>query len=109
MTLLRLLALMLLLWMPCSSESDWTLVTGIVTDKRGNELPQAVVQLEDQSTLFVRSYITDADGRYHFSGINPETDYTLKARYGKHWSKPHLVSRFDSPKHHNVHLIIPVD
>ena len=61
MTLVRLLALILLLWMPCRSESDWTLVTGVVTDKRGNQLPQAVVQLEDQATLFVRSYITDAE------------------------------------------------
>jgi hypothetical protein len=37
-------------------------VTGVVTDKRGNTLPGAVVQLEDTFSLSVRSYMTDKNG-----------------------------------------------
>ena len=65
--LLRLVTLALLLWTPCTSDSHWRFVTGLVTDKRGNELAHAAVQLEDEITLSVRSYITADDGRYHFS------------------------------------------
>ena len=106
----RLVTLALLLWTPCASDSHWRFVTGVVTDKRGNGLAHAVVQLEDEITLSVRSYITGDDGRYHFSEVNADIDYHLRARYRMHWSKPHSLSRFDSPKDHDdIRLVIPVD
>jgi len=58
--------------------------------------------------LFVRSYIT-GDGRYHFSGVSADMDYKLRARYRQYWSKPHPLSRFDSPKRRDIGLVIPID
>jgi len=103
-TILRLTTLVLLLWTPCTPESHWRFVTGIVTDRRGNELAHAVVQLEGETTLFVRSYITGADGRYHFSGVSADMDYRLRARYRKYWSKRHSQIRFTkTPRHSSGH------
>jgi hypothetical protein len=48
---------------------DHCFIAGVVTDNRGNELPRAVVQLEDEVTLSVRSYISGTDGRYRFTGV----------------------------------------
>jgi len=108
-TILRLLILLLLLWIPSPSESTWGSITGVVSDSKGNGLAEAVVQLEDEVTLSVRSYITSAGGRYQFFGVNADIDYTLRARYRNHWSKRHLLSRFDSPKRHDIGLVIPID
>jgi len=80
-----------------------------VTDKKGNALADAVVQLENQITLSVQSYITGDDGRYRFSRVNADIDYTLRARYRSHWSKPHFISRFDSLKNRDIGLVIPID
>lgn len=84
-------------------------VTGTVTDKRGNTLPGAIVQLENSVTLSVRSHITGKDGRYHFSGLNDDIDYTLKARYRNYWSEPKTLSKFNSSTHPEVNLVIPIE
>src|SRR4051812_8844812 len=96
-TLLAMLALVA--WLPCQSQSKTRPVTGIVTDKRGNGLPGSFVQLENTSDLTVRSFITDKDGRYHFTGLNDDIDYTLKARYRTYWSEAKVLSKFNSSTH----------
>jgi protocatechuate 3,4-dioxygenase beta subunit len=93
----------------CADEFQVRNVTGIVTDKAGNALPGAAVQIEDTVTLMVRSYITDKNGNYHFSGLRPEIDYTLKANYHGHWSKRRTLSKFNSSPHPHVDLVIPID
>jgi len=67
------------------------------------------VQLENIDSLLILSYITDQDGRYHFSGLHDDIDYTLKAKY-QHWcSKRKTLSKFNSSKHSGVDLVIPTD
>jgi len=105
----RVSALLLLLWLPCVPQSDLRGVSGTVTDKRGNALPGAVVQIENAATMSVRSYITDNDGQYHFAELWADVDYVLKARYGIHWSKPKALSRFSSAQHLTVTLVIPIE
>ena len=96
----------MLLFMP----QDETFIAGVVTDKRGNELPKAAVQLENQRTMSVESYITGADGRFRFHGLLADVDYSVRAKYRDHWSNRHFISKFDSAKkNHEIHLIIPVD
>ena len=94
------------------------MVNGVVTDKNGNELADAVVELENESEPLrrrlseirtVQSDTTGADGRYYFRGQNADVDYTLRARYGEHWSKLHFLSRFDSPNRCDIRLVIPID
>lgn len=84
-------------------------VTGVVTDKRGNTLPKAVVLLENTANLTVRSYITGKDGAYHFAGLNGDIDFTLKAHYRNYWSTTKTLSKFNSAKRPQVNLVIPID
>jgi hypothetical protein len=64
----RLSAMLLLVWFQCLPKFEIRPLTGVVTDKRGNALSGAVVQLENTTTLGIMSYITDKDGRYFFNG-----------------------------------------
>lgn len=91
------------------SQSGARTVTGVVTDKSGNTLPQAVVLLENTSNLTVRSYITAKDGQYHFDGVNDDVDFTLKARYRNYWSSKKTLSKFNSSKRPEINLVIPID
>jgi hypothetical protein len=104
----RLSVMLLLVGFPCLPQFEFRSVTGAVTDKRGNPLPGAAVQLENTDSLSVRSYVTDKDGRYHFTQLNDEIDYTLKAKYRSYWSKPKMLSKFNSSKHPEVDLVIPI-
>lgn len=102
-------AMVLLIQRAGESQFNPRPVTGTVTDKRGNTLPSAIVQLENSVTLSIRSYITGKDGRYHFSGLNDDIDYTLKARYRNYWSEPKTLSKFNSSHHPEVNLVIPIE
>jgi hypothetical protein len=82
-------------------------VMGRVTDKRGNTLSGAVVQLENTRNLAVRSYITREDGRYDFNGLKDDVDYTLRARYRNYRSRPKTLSKFNSSPRPEVDLVIP--
>lgn len=99
----------LLTFLPCSSQISTRPVTGTVTDKRGNALPGAVVLLENTADLTIRSYITQKDGRYHFEGLNSDTDFTLKAHYKSWWSHTHTLSKFNESKNPEIKLVIPID
>ncbi len=90
-----------------AAESDS--LAGVVTDRKGNELPRAVVQVENVRTLEIRSYVTGSDGRYHFESISSDVDYVVRAKYRNLWSKPQYLSRFDSKKRDNVRIVIPTD
>jgi hypothetical protein len=105
----RLSVALLLVCFPCVPQFETRSVSGLVTDKRGNALPGSVVQLENTATLSIRSNITDKDGRYHFSLLRDDIDYRLKAKYRKHWSRLKTLSKFNSSKHPEVDLVIPID
>ena len=94
---------------PCRPQSGIRDLTGIVTDKRGNALPGAAVQLEDTATLSVISYITGNDGRYHFNGLSDEVDYTVRAKYRKYWSAQKRFSKLNGSPHPKIDLVIPID
>lgn len=107
--LVRVALIALLAWVPCGAQFNPRPVTGIVTDKRGNTLPGAVVELENTRNLDVRSFITHKDGRYLFNGLNDDVDYTLKAHYKKWWSGEKTLNKFNSSKNPQVNLVIPID
>ena len=102
-------ACLLLLAITCRPELRFRDVTGIVTDLKGNALPNAAVQLENRPYLSIRSYIPGADGRYRFMRVNREIDYTLRAKYRTLWSKEKTLSSFDTSAHLEFRLVIPTD
>jgi len=58
----------------------------------------AVVQLKDMRTLQVRSFITQEDGAYHFSGLKADIDYQIKAEFQGMSSSAKTLSVFDDRK-----------
>jgi len=54
-------------------------VEGRVTNAAKHPVADAVVQLENTKTLQIRSFITQADGNYHFAGLQSDVEYRLKA------------------------------
>lgn len=79
-------------------------IEGTVCYRGGEPAAQAGVQLEDQVTLQVISSITDRDGRFHFTGLNPDRDYQVRATKKGYWSRPHHISKFSSRAIETVHL-----
>jgi hypothetical protein len=67
-----------------------------VADQYSRPLAHAAVQIENDSTLQIRSYITQADGKYHFAGLNSDIDYKLSAEYDEIRSHKRNLSKFDS-------------
>ena len=57
-----------------------------------------MVRAEGRAHLQVRSFITQQDGEYHFSGLKIDNDYQLKARYSGMTSGWKTLSIFDTRK-----------
>lgn len=73
-------------------------VEGQVTDEAKQAVNGAVVQLEDTKTLQIRSFITQEDGRYHFTGLSTNVDYQLHAQHDGAHSGTKRLDVFNS--HH---------
>lgn len=71
---------------------------GLITSVDDMPASGAVVQLKDMRTLQVRSFITQADGTYHFYGLRADVDYQLTARSGDATAGPKTLSVFDTRK-----------
>jgi Carboxypeptidase regulatory-like domain len=85
-----LLALTLLV---TASAADRRSLRGVVTVE-GEPAARAIVKLEDESTLMVRSFITDTQGRYHFAGLSTNSDYHVWAVRRGRRSGRKTLSRF---------------
>lgn len=79
-------------------EANSRAVQGVVVGVDDNPAVGAVVQLKDMRTLQVRSFITQNDGAYHFSGLKMDNDYQISARSGDTTAGPKTLSVFDSRK-----------
>ena len=81
-------------------------VQGTVVTSEGQPIANAVVYLQDQKTLEVRTFITETDGHYRFGQLASDVDYQLWAEYKGHKSKTRAISSFDSKKQFNFDLKI---
>jgi|SRR5580704_10370180 hypothetical protein len=77
---------------------------GQVTDPDDKPVAGAVVQLKDTRTLQVRSFITQANGDYRFSGLRADTDYEVKSEYSGMTSDNKRLSNFDTRKIATINL-----
>jgi hypothetical protein len=79
-------------------------VTGTVRDADGTPVNGAVVQLKDVRSTQVRSFITQTNGSYHFSGLKLDNDYELEAKSNGMTSGWRTLSVFDSRKEPVINL-----
>jgi hypothetical protein len=79
-------------------EANSRAVQGIVTGANDAPAQGAVVMLKDLKTLQVRSFITQSDGTYHFSGLKADVDYELTAKSGDTAAGTRKLSVFDTRK-----------
>lgn len=73
-------------------------VEGTVSDPDGKFVDGAVVELKDMRTLQVRSFYTQKNGAYHFSGLKLDNDYEIEAKYNDMNSGWKRLSIFDARK-----------
>jgi hypothetical protein len=103
------IALVLLLFAALSSlaaQPSTRMVEGVVLDQHSHPVAHAAVQLENDWTLQIRSYITQADGRYHFAGLDGDYDYQLTAESDGLRSHVRKLSKFDSRQQPKIDLTI---
>jgi Carboxypeptidase regulatory-like domain len=79
-------------------ESQLRTVRGVVMDKSESPIPSSVVFLKNTRSNAVRSYISDDQGNYRFSGLDPNADYEIHAEKDGASSPTRTVSSFDSKK-----------
>ena len=81
-------------------------VHGVVMDKSEAPIASAVVFLKNTRTNAVRSYITDDQGNYRFSGLDPNADYEIHAEKDGAKSPTRTISSFDNKKDIVINLKI---
>jgi Carboxypeptidase regulatory-like domain len=87
-------------------EAQLRTVHGIVTDKSESPINSAVVFMKNTRSNAIRSYISDDQGNYRFSGLDPNIDYELHAEKDGAQSQTRTVSSFDSKKDITLNLKI---
>jgi hypothetical protein len=73
-------------------------VRGVVVDKDDNVVTGGVVYLQNKKTQVIRTYISDDEGQYRFSGLDPNVDYEIHAELNGNVSITRTVSSFDTRK-----------
>ena len=79
-------------------EAQLRTVRGTVTDRDENPVADAIVYLKNLKTQMVKTTIADNDGKYRFSGLDPNVDYEIHAEHEDRASPTRTVSSFDSRK-----------
>jgi hypothetical protein len=82
-------------------------VHGMVVDKSEDPLPGAIVFLKNVSNKTVKSSFADDDGKYRFSGLDPNTDYEIHAEFKGDVSPTRRLSALDDRKDIYLNLVIP--
>ena len=85
-------------------ESQLRTVHGVTMDKAETPVGSAIVFLKNTRSNTIRSSISDDQGNYRFSGLDPNIDYEIHAEKDAAQSQTRTISSFDSKKEINVNL-----
>jgi hypothetical protein len=97
-------AVLLALFTSVAFTTETRALRGRVTDEQGHALIGAIVQLQNNSTLWIRSYITQSNGLYHFEDLSSSDSYQVQAKYKGISSQTKVLSRFRSRTLATVHI-----
>ena len=81
-------------------------VHGTVRDRQGHLLAGSVVQIQNDSTMQMRSYITHEDGTYRFEGLPTDVRFRLQAVYHHHFGAARHLGQFSSHKQDVIDLTV---
>lgn len=81
-------------------------LVGHIVDDREQPLPKAIVYLKNTKNLAIKTYITEPDGTFRFSGLAPNIDYEVYAEHQGGRSDTKTLSGFDSRRQVNMTLKI---
>jgi hypothetical protein len=87
-----------------NEDSTTRTVEGLVTNAAKQPVAKAVVQLKNTKTLEIRSFITQADGSYHFAGLGTDVEYQVKAEHDGVSTSWKTLSVFNSKKSPVINL-----
>ncbi len=79
------------------AQGDMKTVRGTVVDKDENPLASAIVHLKNTRSMAIRTYITDTNGTFRFSGLDPERGLRSARR----------ARQFDLEQSHHLQLRFP--
>lgn len=85
-------------------ESQLRTVRGTVVDKDEAPADSAVVYLSNVHTADIITHISDPDGQFRFSGLDPNADYEIHAERQSWTSSSRAISSFDNRKEFVVTL-----
>jgi len=91
---------------PLSGQPTLRNLTGTVQDRHHEPLNGAVVEIENENTKGVISYITDRSGRYSFKRIQGEVDYRIWFTYRGQRSGVRELSQFDDHPNATINLMV---
>lgn len=82
-------------------------VRGVVIDEADNFIPGAMIELTDLQTKKVLDIYSQQDGRYQFTDLRFDHDYTIKATFKGTSSESRQISSIDTRWVMDVNLTIP--
>ena len=81
-------------------------LVGHVLDDREQPLQKAIVYLKNTKNLAIKTYISEPDGTFRFSGLSANVDYEVYAEHDGARSDVKTLSGFDSRRQVNMTLKI---
>jgi hypothetical protein len=81
-------------------------LVGHVLDDREQPLQKAIVYLKNTKNLAIKTYISEPDGTFRFSGLSSNIDYEVYAEHEGARSDTKTLSGFDSRRQVNITLKI---
>ena len=88
------------------SQGDSRTLTGHVLNSQNEPLQKAIVYLKNTKNLAIKTYITEPDGTFRFSGLSNNIDYEVYAEHDGARSDIKTLSGFDSRRQVNMTLKI---
>lgn len=86
------------------SRSEARTLVGRVVTAQDAAVQKAIVYLKNTKTLAIRTYISEPDGSYRFSGLAANVDYEVYAEHEGARSPVKTLSGFDNRKQANITL-----
>jgi Carboxypeptidase regulatory-like domain len=81
-------------------------LVGHVVDDREQPVQKAIVYLKNTKNLAIKTYISEPDGTFRFSGLAPNIDYEVYAEHEGGRSDVKTLSGFDSRRQVSMTLKI---